>query len=178
VAASRWEHSREVRKNIAFVAVVVAAAAVLCSLAGHAVDSIDLPWGCHSLAGTAHAAHQQVNVSGLIYCLGGCRMNRQNMMADHEMVVGPRIQQMEEDSGVAEVVLLRDEVVVHRCLRHRKAMEAVPTDLACPVVEGVGSCCATLRRSRLPTYDARDLVVDERMNLVAHASDRRHSHPP
>lgn len=132
-AASHWEHSPGVRKNIAFVVVVAAAAAVLCSLADHAVDSIGLPGRCRLLVESAYAARQQVNVWELRYCLAGCRMNQFRMAADREMVVGPCIQWTEEDSAVEiEVVLLRDEIAVHHRLRHRKAKEAVPTGFAWP----------------------------------------------
>jgi hypothetical protein len=118
------------------------------------------------------AAHLQVNELGLRYCLGDCKRDQDHKMADREMVVG-------QDNVVAvevEVDSPRGEVAAHRLRRH-KATEAVSTGLACWAA-GVDSYCATQRRFRLPTYDARDLVVGGRMNFVARAWDRRHSHPP
>ena len=86
-------------------------------------------------------------------------MNQDHKMADHEMVVA-------KDNvvgGVVETGCPPDEVAAHRQHRH-KAMEAVSMGLAYWLAEGVRSCCATHRRSRLPTYDERDLDVGGRMD--------------
>lgn len=101
----------------------------------------------------------RVNVLALIYYLGDCRMNQDHRVADHETEVA-------KDNVVAVVVEVGcppDEVVAHRQRRH-KAMVAVSMDLAYWLAEGVRSCCATQRRSRLPTYDERDLDVRARMD--------------
>lgn len=76
-------------------------------------------------------------------------------MADREIAVG--------EDNVVEVDSPQDAAAAHRH-HHHKVMEAVSMGLAYWVAEEVGSCCATLRRSRLPTYDERNLVVGGHMN--------------
>lgn len=107
------------------------------------------------------AEHLRVNELGLRYCLGDCKMDQDHKMADREMVVG-------QDNAVAVAVEVgvdspQGEVAAHRLRRH-KATEAVSTGLACWVAAGVDNYCATQRRFRLPTYDARDLVVGAGMD--------------
>ena len=112
-------------------------------------------------------------------------MARDRKEADRVMGAGQRILLKGDDSDagevveVVEVVLLQDEVgAAHRPHRHRKVTAEVPTDLAWAAVEEGDKCCATLHRSRLPTCVGRDLVVDERTDLVAHALNQGHSYPP
>lgn len=103
-------------------------------------------------------------------------MVRDRTTTGHERAAVVRILLMTEDK-VVEIESRPDEADAHRRRRHM-VMEAVSIHLACSAAEGVDSCCATLQRSRLPTYDERDLVVGGRMSSVSHALDRLHSHLP